>query len=82
MIDHNVCECSKLAQKQYKTRHEWVGKVIHWELCKKFNFDHMNKYYMLNPASLLENKAYKLLWNFEVQKHHLISAKRPDLLIA
>ena len=24
---------------EYKTRHYWVGKVIHWEKCKKFKFD-------------------------------------------
>ena len=43
-INHIISDCSKLAQKVYKTRHEWVeGKVIHWELCKKFKFDHMNK---------------------------------------
>ena len=22
-------------QKEYKTGHDWVGKVIHWEMCKK-----------------------------------------------
>ena len=27
-INH-IRECSKLAQKEYKTRHDWVGKVIH-----------------------------------------------------
>ena len=36
-INHIICECSKLAQKEYKARHEWVGKVIHWEMCKKLN---------------------------------------------
>ena len=36
-INHIINECNKLAQKEYKTRHDWVGKVIHWELCKKFN---------------------------------------------
>ena len=35
-INHILSECSKLAQKEYKTRHDWVGKVIHWEMCKKF----------------------------------------------
>ena len=40
-----ISECSKLAQKENKTRHDWVGKVIHWEMCKKFNFDHTNKLY-------------------------------------
>ena len=47
-IKHRVSECDKLAQKEYKTRHDWVGKVIHWELCKKLKFDRMNKWYMLN----------------------------------
>ena len=35
-INHIISECSKLAQKEYKTRHNWVGKVIHREMCKKF----------------------------------------------
>ena len=28
-INHIISEWSKLAQKEYKTRHDWVGKVIH-----------------------------------------------------
>ena len=28
-INHIISECSKLAQKEYKTRHDWVGKVFH-----------------------------------------------------
>ena len=35
-INHIISECSKLARKEYKTRHDWVGKVIHWEMCHKF----------------------------------------------
>ena len=31
-IHHIISECSKLAQKAYKARHDWVGNVIHWEL--------------------------------------------------
>ena len=44
-INH-VSECNKLVQKEYKTRHDWVGKVIHWKLWKKFKsdqFDYTNK---------------------------------------
>ena len=73
-----ICEFRKLAQKEYKTRHDWVGKGIHWEMCKKFKFDHMNKWYMHNPASVLENDTHKLLLDFEIQTAHLISDKRPD----
>jgi len=33
-INHILSECSKLAQKEYKRRHDWVGKKIHWEYVK------------------------------------------------
>ena len=59
-INHIISECSKLAQKEYKARNDWVGKVIHWEMCKKFQFDHRNKWYMHNPAPVLENDTPKL----------------------
>ena len=76
-INHIISECSKLALKEYKTRHNLVGKVIHWELCKKLKFDYTNKWYIHNPESVLENKTHKLLWDFEIQ-----TARRPDLVIA
>ena len=80
-INHIISECSKLAQKEYKTRHDWVGKVINWEMCKKFKFDHTNKWYMHNPASVQENDTHKLLWDFDIHTDHLITARRPDLII-
>ena len=58
-----------------------MGKVIHWELCKKFRFDYTNKWYMHNPESILENETYKLLWDFMIQTDHLILTRRLDLVI-
>ena len=78
---HIISKCNKLAQKEYKTRHDWVGKLIHWERCKKFKFDHTNKWYMHNPESVLENSTHKLLWDFDILTDHLISTRRPDLII-
>ena len=75
-INHIISECSILAQKEFKARHDWVGKVIHWEMCKKFKFDHANKWYMHNPASVLENDMQKLLWDFDIQTDYRISARR------
>ena len=80
-INHIISECSKLAQREYKARHDWVCKVIHWEMCKKFKFDHTNKWYMHNPAPVLENDSHKLLWDFNIQTDHLIPTRRPDLMI-
>ena len=44
-INHIISECSKLAPREYKARH---GKVVNWEMCRKFQFDHTNKWYMHN----------------------------------
>ena len=37
-----------------------MGKGIHWELCKKLEFDHMN-----NPEYRPENETQNILWDFE-----------------
>ena len=50
-------------------------------MCKKLKFDHTNKWYMHNPASVIENDTHKLLWDLYIHTDHLISAKRPDLII-
>ena len=61
-IAHVVAECEKLAQIQYKNwRHDRVGKVIHWELCRKYGFDCTEKWYDHIPESVLENDKAKIL---------------------
>ena len=36
---------------------------------------------MHNLESILENETHKILWDFEIQTDHLISARRQDLVI-
>ena len=36
---------------------------------------------MHNPAPVLENNTHKLLWDFDIHTDHLISVRRPDLII-
>ena len=36
---------------------------------------------MHNQETVLENDTHKLLWDFYVHTEHLISARRPDLII-
>ena len=70
-IKHIISECSKLAQKENKTWHNWVGKVIHWKLWKKLKFEHTNKCYMPNLESVQEKYTHKLLRDFEIQTDDL-----------
>ena len=36
-INHIISEYNKLTQKEYKTRQDSVGKLLHWKSCKKLN---------------------------------------------
>ena len=50
-------EWSKLSQKEYKNKHYWVGKVIHWELCTQSGFDDVDDCY--KPKTFLKNENMK-----------------------
>ena len=63
-INHIISKCSKLALKEYKTRHDWDAKVVHGDMRRKFPFDHTNRWFMHNLAPVQENDLHKPLWEF------------------
>ena len=81
-VSHIISGCSKLAQKEYKKRHDNVARAIHWDLSGKYGFDRNDKWYNHVPESVLENENYKLLWDFSIRTDHHIEARRPDLVLA
>ena len=81
-ISHIVSGCPKLAQKEYKKRHDNVARAIHWDLSEKYGFERSERWYDHVPDSVLENEDYKMLWDsVSVRTDHEIEARRPDLLI-
>ena len=80
MVHHIISKCGKLTQKEYKTRYDLVGKVIHLELSRRLKFDYTTKWYMHKPESVLENETHKILWDFKIQTDHTIQVKRSDLV--
>ena len=36
---------------------------------------------MHNPAPVLENNTHKLRWDFDIHTDHILSTRRPDLII-
>ena len=59
-IDHIVSCCSKLAHKEYKRRHDNLGKIRHWKLARKCNFEAGDKWHEHKPVNVLENEHYKM----------------------
>ena len=81
IISHIVSSCPKLAQKEYKRRHDNVARAIHWDLAGKCGFEWNENWNDHVPESVLENDDYKLLWDFSIRTDHEIRARRPDLVI-
>ena len=61
-IDHITIGFSKLAQKEYKRRHDNLGKIVHRKLARKCNFEAGDdKWHEHEPENVLENEDYKIL---------------------
>eukprot|EP00795_Rhopilema_esculentum_P002688 gene2688-biopygen1093 len=58
-VHHIVSECKKMAQKEYKRRHENVARMVHWHLCKKYNLERTEKLYEHTPVGVVENDEVK-----------------------
>ncbi|XP_063595812.1 uncharacterized protein LOC134772704 [Penaeus indicus] len=80
-VHHIVSECKKMAQKEYKRRHDNVARIVHWHLCKKYNLERTEKWYEHAPEGVVENDEVKLLWDVNIQCDHLIEARRPDIVV-
>ena len=81
-IDHvSISGCSKLAQKEYKRRHDNLGKIVHGKLARKCNFESGDNWYGHEPESVSENEGNKILWDFSIQTDHVMEARRLDLVV-
>ena len=63
-VNHLVGERSKLAQREYKRRHDWVGRRVHWEVYKIHDIEERDKWYEHDAVPVAENDKCKILWLF------------------
>ena len=80
-VNHLVSECSKLAQRDYKRRHDSVGRRVHWEVCKIYGIEVRDRWYEHDAIPLTENGRCKIIWDFNIQTDHVIQARRPDMIV-
>ena len=81
-ISHILTECSKLAQKHYKSwRHDKVAQILHWETCGRIGVQRSAKWYDHEPEGVVETSRHKVLWDFKVQTDKRVEHNRPDLVI-
>ena len=80
-VQHIICECKKLAQREYKRRHDTVAKLVHWKLYEKINLERKEKWYEHCPEGVVEDNDVKLIWDINIQCNDFIEARRLDLIL-
>ena len=80
-VQHLVCGCEILAQKEYKRRNDNVAKKVQRGFCKKNGLEHTEKWYEHTPEGVIENEEVKVLWDINVQCDNVIEARRPNIIV-
>ena len=80
-VEYIICECKKLAQREYKRRHDTVAKLVHWKLCEKHNPEKTEKQYEHCPERVVEDHDVKLIWDITIQCDNVMEARRPGLIL-
>ena len=80
-VMHILSECEKLAQGEYKKRHDRVASIIHWELCEIHGFRRCKNWFEHRAEPVLENNDVKILWDFNIHTDRVIEARRPDIVV-
>ena len=78
---HEVSECGKLAQTEYKGRHDNVARYIRWQLCGKCGLERANSWHEQKLKGVLERENFKILWDFTVQCDREIEARTPGTVL-
>ena len=81
MEKRGLSECKKLAQTDYKQRHDNLARIVHWKLCGENRIERANNWYEHEPKGVVETKNIKLLWDFVIQCDHHIVHRKPDIVI-
>ena len=76
-----LSECKKIAQTEYKKRHDKVATWTHWRLCQIYNLPHSNNWYEHLAETVIETPQVKILWDFNIQTDKVIDARRPDIVV-
>ncbi|XP_023216726.1 uncharacterized protein LOC111619278 [Centruroides sculpturatus] len=80
-IDHILSCCKKIAQTDYKQRHNSVAKMIHWNLCHNYHIPTGKNWWKHNPEKVVENDCVKILWDFRIQTDKVLEHNTPDFTI-
>ena len=70
-----------MAQKEYKSRHDNVKRIVHWKLCRNCNLKRSEKWYEHAPEGVVDNEEVKILWDVMIRCDREIKTRKPDIVV-
>ena len=62
----------KLAQHEYKRRHDTVVEAVHWNLCNKYRVQCSQQCYQHTTDPVIDKENVKILWDVNIQTNQVI----------
>ena len=78
---HIVSGCKKLAQNEYRKRHDKVALRVHWEVCRKYGIECTEKWYDHQPLPIVENGEVRVTWDMTIYTDKVLKHNRPDITL-
>ena len=72
-----------LAKKQYLDRHNFVGRHLHWQICKKYDIATTESWYKHAPGEIMLSRDENVVvyWDSPILTERKVGANRPDIVI-
>ena len=82
-VGHLASACGKLAQREYKRRHDRMGLRVYWELCRRYGLKCVDKWYeeVPDPIRRSEDGNIEVWWDNAVETTKRMDHNRPDVII-
>jgi len=78
-VDHLISGCSYLVQSHYKSRHDQVASLVHWQLCKSVGINVVGNWWNHTPERVVSNSICK---DYTIVTDRHLRHKRPDTVLS
>ena len=82
-VGHLVSACSKLAQTEYRRRHDKMGLRVYWEVCGVYGLKRSEQWHLEVPDGVRKSDdgMVEIWWDQTVITPTKFKSNRPDMLI-
>ena len=80
-VRHIISGCKRLAQREFKKRHNKVALLVQRESCRKYGIECTDKWYDHQPLAVAENRNVRITWDMTVYTDNKLNHNRPDITL-